>query len=93
MSVESQVLEIIKDLSGDKPKWTDKLRDLIATPLWEALSVGESGKGFKQLQNAANDLQDKLDDLGDSAKALKGTGIEKLNASIVTGKQIGRAHV
>lgn len=35
MSVESQVLEIIQDLSGDKPKWTDKLRDLIATPLWE----------------------------------------------------------
>lgn len=47
----------------------------------EALSVGESGKGFKQLTQRANELQDKLDDLKDSAKSLQGTGIEKLKSS------------
>lgn len=47
----------------------------------EALAVGESGAGFKQLTTRANELQDKLDDLKDSAKSLQGTGIEKLNSS------------
>lgn len=47
----------------------------------QALAVGEGGKGFKQLTQQANELQDKLDDLKDSAKSLQGTGIEKLKSS------------
>lgn len=47
----------------------------------QALSIGEGGKGFKQLTEQANELQDKLDDLKDSAKSLQGTGIEKLKSS------------
>lgn len=46
-----------------------------------ALEVGEGGKSFTQLTTEANKLQDKLDDLKDSAKSLQGTGIEKLNSS------------
>lgn len=47
----------------------------------QALAVGEGGKGFKQLTQQANELQDKLDDLKDSSKSLQGTGIEKLKSS------------
>lgn len=47
----------------------------------QALSIGEGGKGFKQLTQQANELQDKLDDLKDSSKSLQGTGIEKLKSS------------
>lgn len=47
----------------------------------EALSIGDAGKGFVQLNQKATELQDKLDDLGDSAKTLKGSGIEKLTGS------------
>lgn len=47
----------------------------------QALSIGEGGKGFKELTQQANELQDKLDDLKDSSKSLQGTGIEKLNSS------------
>ena len=78
--IDIKINTIIKDSGGDNS--IAGIRKSIKALKSEALSVGESGKGFKQLQNAANDLQDKLDDLGDSAKALKGTGIEKLNASI-----------
>lgn len=47
----------------------------------QALSIGEGSKGFKQLTQQANELQDKLDDLKDSSKSLQGTGIEKLKSS------------
>ena len=47
----------------------------------QALSIGEGGKGFKELTSQANELQDKLDDLKDSSKSLQGTGIEKLKSS------------
>lgn len=47
----------------------------------QALSIGEGGKGFKELTQQANELQDKLDDLKDSSKSLQGTGIEKLQSS------------
>ena len=47
----------------------------------QALAVGEGGKGFKDLTKQANELQDSLDDLKDSAKSLQGTGIEKLKSS------------
>lgn len=53
------------------------IKDLKST----ALEVGESGAGFKQLTEEANRLQDKLDDLKDSATSLKGTGVEKLTSS------------
>lgn len=47
----------------------------------QALAIGEGGKGFKELTQQANELQDKLDDLKDSSKSLQGTGIEKLTSS------------
>ena len=78
--IDIKINTIIKDSGGDNS--IAGIRKSIKALKSEALSVGESGKGFKQLQNAANNLQDKLDDLGDSAKSLKGTGVEKLRASI-----------
>lgn len=47
-----------------------------------ALTVGAGGKGFDALTKKAADLKDKLEDLNDSTKSLKGTGIEKLNSSL-----------
>ena len=77
--IDIKINTIIKDSGGDNS--IAGIRKSIKALKSEALSVGEAGKGFKQLQNAANDLQDKLDDLGDSAKTLKGTGVEKLTSS------------
>lgn len=59
---------------GDIKKSIKELKSL-------ALEVGEGGKGFTNLTKQANELQDKLDDLKDSAKSLQGTGIEKLKSS------------
>ena len=77
--IDIKINTIIKDSGGDNS--IAGIRKSIKALKSEALSVGEAGKGFKQLQNAANDLQDKLDGLGDSAKTLKGTGVEKLTSS------------
>ena len=46
-----------------------------------SLEVGESGKGFKNLQNALAQSKDKVDDLKDSVTTLRGSGVEKLSAS------------
>ena len=46
-----------------------------------SLEVGESGKGFKGLQNALAQSKDKVDDLKDSVTTLRGSGVEKLSAS------------
>ena len=57
--IDIKINTIIKDSGGDNS--IAGIRKSIKALKSEALSVGESGKGFKQLQNAANDLQDKLD--------------------------------
>ena len=77
--IDIKINTIIKDSGGDNS--IAGIRKSIKALKSEALSVGEAGAGFQELQKAANDLQDKLDDLGDSAKTLKGTGVEKLTSS------------
>ena len=65
--------ETLNTLSGIRKQ----IKDLKS----QALEIGEGGKGFKELTQQANELQDKLDDLKDSSKSLQGTGIEKLQSS------------
>ena len=65
--------ESLNSLSGIRKQ----IKDLKS----QALEIGEGGKGFKELTQQANELQDKLDDLKDSSKSLQGTGIEKLQSS------------
>ena len=65
--------ETLNTLSGIRKQ----IKDLKS----QALEIGEGGKGFKELTQQANELQDKLDDLKDSSKSLQGTGIEKLQYS------------
>src|SRR3989304_8882992 len=47
-----------------------------------ALNIGAGGKGFDELSKKSAELKDKLDDLKDTTNSLKGSGIEKLNASM-----------
>ena len=65
--------ETLNTLSGIRKQ----IKDLKS----QALEIGEGSKGFKELTQQANELQDKLDDLKDSSKSLQGTGIEKLQYS------------
>jgi hypothetical protein len=46
-----------------------------------SLQVGEGAPGFKKLVSAIGEGKDKIEDLNDSVKSLKGTGVEKLNQS------------
>lgn len=46
-----------------------------------ALNIGDGGKAFDELTKKSAELKDKLEDLKDTTQSLKGSGIEKLNAS------------
>lgn len=78
-TIDIKINTIVEDAGGENS--IAGIRKSIKALKSEALAVGESGNGFKQLTTRANELQDKLDDLKDSAKSLQGTGIEKLNSS------------
>ena len=80
MAQEVQI-KILLD-TADAANNIGDIRKSIKSLQSEALSVGEGGSGFDSLNKKAAELKDKLDDLGDSAATLRGSGIEKLQGSM-----------
>ena len=67
--------------AAESAKTLGELRNSMKELQSLSLEIGESGKGFKGLQNAIAQSKDKVDDLKDSVTTLRGSGVEKLNTS------------
>jgi hypothetical protein len=73
--------------TADAAKSVGDIRKSIKALNSEALAVGQGGAGFDELTKKAADLKDKMEDLNDSTKSLKGSGVERLNSSLGLLKQ------
>lgn len=67
--------------TADTAKSLTDIKKAIKDLKAEALSAEFGSKKFQEAAGKAAELQDKLEDLGESMKSLKGSGVEKLNTS------------
>ena len=74
-------IDVLVNLDVEKNTSLKDLKKNLKDLKSAALEVGEASPVFKKLTENTTKLQDKLDDLKDSAKSLQGTGIEKLKGS------------
>jgi len=68
--------------TADSARGVKEVRQAIKDLNSASLELDEGSDAFIRVRQKVGELEDKMEDLGDATKALKGTGIEKLKGSL-----------